>query len=559
MNIRRLRLITGSILFTYLATHFLNHSLGLISLESMEAGRIWFLALWRNPLGTIAFYGSLLTHFFLALWAIYQRHHLRMPFWEALQLVLGLCIPPLLATHFVGTRLAYEWYGVEDLYAKTVLALWHNNPTNGVRQALLVAIAWTHGCIGLFFSLRLRPWYPRYAVLFFATALLLPVLALLGFVQAGREVEFLIARDPNWIENLKQTTNALGAGEGRDLLQVHNGIIYGFWASLGGVLLARLIRQLVQRRSRVRITYPQTREVQVPRGFTVLEASRFAGIPHASVCGGRGRCSTCRIRVSQGLSRQPPPSATEQRVLRRIGAPPNVRLACQLRPVGHVTVTPLLPPNAQASDGFGQPSYLAGQERTIAVMFADLRTFTGIAEQKLPYDLVFLLNSYFEAVGEAIVGAGGEVDKFIGDGVMALFGVESGPEEGCRQALAAARSMVERVERLSRSLGDELAQPLKIGIGIHCGAAVVGRMGYGATVHVTAIGDTVNVASRLQDATKEYGCQLVISDEVAKQSGLNTTSLPRHELTVRNRREALSIFVVDDLSMLENDLRAAVD
>jgi adenylate cyclase len=558
MNIRRLRLITGSILFTYLATHFLNHSLGLVSLDAMEAGRFWFLALWRNPLGTIAFYGSLLAHFFLALWAIYQRHHLRMPLWEALQLVLGLCIPPLLATHFVGTRLAYEWYGVEDLYAKTVLALWLNNPTNGVRQALLVAIAWTHGCIGLFFSLRLRPWYPRYAVLLFATALLLPVLALLGFVQAGREVEFLIARDPNWIEQLKQATRALGAGEGRDLLQVHNGIVYGFWASLGGVLLARWLRQLVQRRSRVRITYPQAREVQVPRGFSVLEASRFAGIPHASVCGGRGRCSTCRVRVSQGLSRQPPPSATEQKVLRRIGAPPNVRLACQLRPVGHVTVTPLLPPNAQAIDGFGQPSYLAGQERTIAVMFADLRTFTGIAEQKLPYDLVFLLNSYFEAVGEAIVGAGGEVDKFIGDGVMALFGVESGPEEGCRQALAAARSMVERVDRLSRSLGDELAQPLKIGIGIHCGPAIVGCMGYGATVHVTAIGDTVNVASRLQDSTKEYGCQLVISDEVAKQSGLNTSALPRHELAVRNRREALSIFTVDDLSMLENDPRLAV-
>src|SRR5512145_103683 len=98
MNIRRLRLITGSVLFTYLATHFLNHALGLISLDAMEDGRIWFLALWRNPIGTAAFYGSLLIHFGLALWAIYQRHHLRMPFWEALQLVLGLCIPPLLAT-----------------------------------------------------------------------------------------------------------------------------------------------------------------------------------------------------------------------------------------------------------------------------------------------------------------------------------------------------------------------------------------------------------------------------------------------------------------------------
>ena len=558
MNVRRTRLVTGVILLTYLSTHLLNHSLGLISLEAMEAGRVWFLALWRNAAGTTALYGSLLVHFGLALWAIYQRHHLRMPLWEALQLALGLCIPPLLAVHFVGTRMAYEWHGVEDSYAKTVMTLWYTSPVHGVRQALLIAIAWTHGCIGFHFWLRLRSWYSRHAALFFAFALLLPVLALLGFVQAGRQIEFLIARDPGWIEHIKQTTNALGAGEGQDLVQLHEGIILGFWACLAGVLLARLIRHLTQRRSRVRIIYPQAREVQVPRGFSVLEASRFAGVPHASVCGGRGRCSTCRIRITQGFSRQPLPSAAEQKVLQRIGAPPNVRLACQLRPTGAIAVAPLLPANAQARDGFGQPAYLAGQERTIAVLFADLRTFTGIAEHKLPYDLVFLLNSYFETVGECITGAGGMVDKFIGDGVMALFGVEAGPQEGCRQALVAARGMVEQVSRLSESLADEIAQPLKIGIGIHCGPAVVGRMGYGTTVHVTAIGDTVNVASRLQDSTKEYNCQLVISEEVAKQSGLNTIEFTGHELTVRNRKEALIIFVVEDVAALVTDRNVAI-
>lgn len=558
MNVRRTRLVTGVILLTYLSTHLLNHSLGLISLEAMEAGRVWFLALWRNAAGTTALYGSLLVHFGLALWAIYQRHHLRMPLWEALQLALGLCIPPLLAVHFVGTRMAYEWHGVEDSYAKTVMTLWYTSPVHGVRQALLIAIAWTHGCIGFHFWLRLRSWYSRHAALFFAFALLLPVLALLGFVQAGRQIEFLIARDPGWIEHIKQTTNALGAGAGQDLVQLHEGIILGFWACLAGVLLARLIRHLTQRRSRVRIIYPQAREVQVPRGFSVLEASRFAGVPHASVCGGRGRCSTCRIRITQGFSRQPLPSAAEQKVLQRIGAPPNVRLACQLRPTGAIAVAPLLPANAQARDGFGQPAYLAGQERTIAVLFADLRTFTGIAEHKLPYDLVFLLNSYFETVGECITGAGGMVDKFIGDGVMALFGVEAGPQEGCRQALVAARGMVEQVSRLSESLADEIAQPLKIGIGIHCGPAVVGRMGYGTTVHVTAIGDAVNVASRLQDSTKEYNCQLVISEEVAKQSGLNTIEFTGHELTVRNRKEALIIFVVEDVAALVTDRNVAI-
>ena len=558
MNVRRTRLITGLILLTYLMTHLVNHSLGLISLDAMEAGRVWFLALWRNPVGTTALYGSLLIHFGLALWAIYQRHHLRMPLWEALQLTLGLCIPPLLAVHFVGTRLTYEWYGVEDSYAKIVLTLWKLSPIYGIRQALLIVIAWTHGCIGFHFWLRLRPLYPRYAALFFMVALLLPVLALLGFAQAGHEIDFLIARDPGWVEQTKRRANALGADEGQDLVSIYNGIIVGFWACLGGVLAARTIRQINQRRSRVRITYPEGREAQVPRGFSVLEASRFAGFPHASVCGGRGRCSTCRIRVTQGLSILAPASASEQRVLQRIGAPPNVRLACQLRPPGNISVTPLLPANAQPSDGYAQPSYLAGQERTIAVLFADLRTFTGIAEQKLPYDLVFLLNSYFEAVGEAIVGAGGTVDKFIGDGVMALFGVDSGPEEGSRQALAAAKTMVANVGALSQSLAEELAEPLKIGVGIHCGQAVVGRMGYGTTVHLTAIGDTVNVASRLQDLTKEYSCQLIISEQVAEQAGLAVSAFPRHELTVRNRREALAIFVVENVETLGTGGRVAL-
>ena len=558
MNIRRTRLTTGLILLTYLATHLINHSLGLISLEAMEAGRVWFLALWRNPVGTTALYAALLTHFGLALWAIYQRHHLRMRLWEALQLTLGLCIPPLLAVHFVGTRLTYEWYGVEDSYAKIVLTLWKLSPIHGARQALLIVIAWIHGCIGFHFWLRLRPFYSRYASLFFAGALLLPVLALLGFVQAGREIDFLVARDPGWIDQIKRATNALGPSEGQDLVSVYNGIIVGFWACLGVVLVARTIRQINQRRSRIRITYPEAIEVQVPRGFSVLEASRFARIPHASVCGGRGRCSTCRIRVSHGLARQPLPSEAEQKVLQRVGAPPNVRLACQLRPTGDISVTPLLPANAEPSDGFAQPSYLAGQERTIAVLFADLRTFTGIAEQKLPYDLVFLLNSYFESVGDAISGAGGIVDKFIGDGVMALFGVDSGPEEGCRQALAAAKAMVGNVNTLSSALAEELAQPLKIGVGIHCGPAIVGRMGYGTTFHLTAIGDTVNVASRLQDSTKEYNCQLIISEEVARQAGLNVSGLPRHDLTVRNRREALAIFVVEDVETLATGPSAAV-
>ncbi|HLN85107.1 MAG TPA: adenylate/guanylate cyclase domain-containing protein, partial [Candidatus Limnocylindrales bacterium] len=535
MNVRRTRLVTGLILLSYLSTHLLNHSLGLISLDAMEWGRQWFLMLWRNPVGTLALYGALLTHLSLAFWALYQRRHLRMALAELLQLLFGLTIPVLLSIHIVGTRLNHELFGVDDSYTLMVMTLWHVSPMDGLRQSILVLVAWTHGCIGFHYWLRLKPWYSRFAPYFLALALLLPVLGLLGFVSAGREVSNLIARQPDWIERFLAAAKIPPRSEREIIYLINDGVLITIAVALALALLARVARSLYERRIQICIIHSDGKEVLVPRGFSVLEASRLAGIPHASVCGGRGRCSTCRIRVSQGLSSLPQPSASELRVLQRVGAAANVRLACQLRPTTDVTVTRLLPADAQASDGYAQPAYLAGQERTIAVLFADLRTFTGIAEHKLPYDLVFLLNRYFESVGAAITEAGGIVDKFIGDGVMALFGVDSGPQEGCRHGLSAAKAMVEQVDALSRTLAEDLDEPLRIGIGIHCGPAVVGRMGYGSSIHLTAIGDTVNVASRLQDLTKEFKCQLVISEEVARQSGVNIAEMPRQEVTVRNR------------------------
>jgi len=553
MIVRRVRLVSGLVLLTYLATHFINHAFGLISLEAMEAGRIWFLVLWRNPLATAVLYGALVTHLGLAFYSLYRRRHLRMPLWEALQLVLGLTIPLFLAAHIAGTRLAHELFDVKDSYAIIVLSLWNVSPLNGIRQATLVIVAWMHGCIGLHFWLRLRPWYSRVVPILFSVALLLPVLALLGFAEAGREISDLMARQPDWFDRTLLAAN-VPRGQQRELLAtVQNWTLQGYVITLALVLLARAIRYAIERRSRFRLTYPEGIEVAVPRGLTVLEASRFAGIPHTSVCGGRGRCSTCRIRVVSGCDSLPPAKPAEVRVLQRVGASPNVRLACQLRPTADLSITPLVPASGQAWHGFMQPSYLAGEERNIAVLFADLRSFTGMAEHKLPYDLVFILNSYFKTAGEAVTRAGGVVDKFVGDGVMALFGIETDPNDGCRRALNAANEIVNGVNQLSQLLAAELAEPLAIGVGIHSGPAVVGRMGYGSAVSLTAIGDTVNVASRLQDLTKEYGCQLVISKEVAQHAGVNVDSFPRYESTVRNRREALTIYVIKDLQSGVNE------
>jgi adenylate cyclase len=542
------RTVTGLVLLAYLTTHFLNHALGLVSLAAMEAGRPWFLLLWRSALGTVLLYGSLVTHFGLALRSLYRRRHLRLAAWEATQLLLGLAIPPLLATHITATRIAWAIFDAPDTYARVVIGFWIFRQDMGVLQILLVVIAWTHGCVGLHFWLRLKPWYRRRAPWLFATALLLPVLALLGASQAGKEVARL-AREPAWLQATVLRPDPRSAADRVLQERIRDGILAAVGASLGVVLLARAARRLHERRRVVRVTYPGGRQVTVPLGTTVLEASRFAGIPHASVCGGRARCSTCRVRVIEGAELLPPASAVELRVLRRVGAAPSIRLACQLRPTRDLSVTPLLSASAGPADALGHTPG-AGREQEVTVLFADLRGFTQIAERRLPYDVVFLLNQYFAAVGGAITRSGGLANQFTGDGVMALFGVERGLDAGARQALAAAREIVLSLQRLSATLAAELRAPFRIGIGVHCGPAVVGRMGFGETEYLTAVGDTVHVASRLEQLTKEYGCELVVSEAVALRAGLDVSAFPRHEAMVRNRQEPLAIRVIADAGAL---------
>jgi adenylate cyclase len=546
--VRQMRLGAAFVLLTYLVLHFLNHALGLVSLAAMEAGRWWFLALWRSVPGTLALYGAITVHGVLALWLLYQRRSLRMPAWEAAQYGLGLLLPALLVYHVVGTRIAWWQAGTEDRYARLLLAYWMLAPERGAWQVVALTVAWTHACIGLHYWLRFRPWYPRAAAWLLAAALLLPAAALAGFVAGGREV-LALARTPGWADILTRQTHPPGAAEAAELVRVRSGFLDAYLGALLVVVTARGVRALWQRRRSVRIAYPGRRVVTVPLGFTILDASRTGGIPHASVCGGRGRCSTCRVHVARGLEHLPAASEAEQRVLARVGAAADVRLACQTRPLRDVSVVPLLLPSIAPGQALGA-DVRQGRESEIAVLFADLRGFTRMAENKLPYDVVFFLNRYFEAVGTAITGAGGLTNQFTGDGVMALFGTEDGPAAGCRQALAAARAMVERLAALSAELAGDLPTPMRIGIGIHAGPAVVGQMGWGQSFYLTAVGDTVHVAARLEQATKDYGAELVVSEAVARYAQVDLSAFPGHDLAVRNRAGHVGVRVIARVAAL---------
>ena len=197
----------------------------------------------------------------------------------------------------------------------------------------------------------------------------------------------------------------------------------------------------------ITVSYPD-RQVRVPKGLSVLEASLRFNVPHASVCGGRARCSTCRVRVVSDRGALPRPSGREAFVLERVGAgaDPSIRLACQLRPQTDIAVIPILPPNVGADFVRNRQRINIGEERYVVSMFVDMRGSTKLAEARLPFDIVFLINRFVEAASQAVIEAGGQPNQFVGDGLLALFGLDVDPPTACRQALRAAAMVASNVD-----------------------------------------------------------------------------------------------------------------
>ena len=379
---------SGLILFSYIGAHLLNHALGLISLDTAEAGMEIAIEVWYSPLGTLLLYGAAATHFVMALWAVYERRTFRLPPAELLRIALGFTLPILLIGHAASTRLAYEIFGLDADYARVVSNLWATGSQGW--QLGLMAPGWLHGCLGLHFAFSRRPLYRQLRFVLFAVALLLPVLSALGFLAMGRELAANPAVAAAALEYLSPENDAQRLA----IEQWKNGLLNGYFSIIGAAFIAREIRNLLERRRKrlIAISYPG-RTVRVPRGWSVLEASRSFHLPHASMCGGRARCSTCRVRVTAGEDFCPPAGSDEQATLDRIGAPPDVRLACQLRPRGDISVVPLV---RTARPVYRQTAPQRSGEREIVVLVCDFRNRAELAGDHLPQDLLYVLTLYVE-------------------------------------------------------------------------------------------------------------------------------------------------------------------
>jgi adenylate cyclase len=549
IGVRQVRLACGLVMFSYIFSHFFNHALGNVSYALMEKWLTFHIWWWRIPAVNVTLYGAAAIHFSLGLWALYARRHFRYTIAEITQLLLGLSIPLWLASHFGVVRVAGWVLGRDPVnYAAPLFAYWVARPHMIAVQFALLTVAWTHACIGLYFWLRMKPFFKWAAPILLAVAVLLPPLAMIGAHHGAEEV-IALAKDPQWRADHINTMPPPQRALIDDITLFYFPI--GYAAALVLVFVARGVRNLRERRGgMVTISYPD-KQVRVPKGLSVLEASLRFKVPHASVCGGRARCSTCRVRVVGDRTSLPRPSRREAFVLDRVGAgDPSIRLACQLRPQTDIAVIPILPPHVGAEFVRNRRRTNIGEERYIVSMFVDMRGSTRFSEERLPFDIVFLINRFVDAACQAVTEAGGQPNQFVGDGVLALFGLGVDRATACRQALRAASLAVAKVAYLNHQFATEVRVPIQYGIGIHAGDVIVGDIDFRDRTVFTAVGDAVNVAARLQDMTKTLQCRVVLSEEVAATAGIALDSLERHRVEIRGRREPMTVFATDDPTVL---------
>lgn len=543
----RLRIASGLVLFTYALTHFLNIGLGMLSPELMDRAQDWRQVVTRSLPGTVLLYGAFLVHMTLALVKLAGRGTLRMPFWEAAQILLGLIIPLLLVAHLIHTRTAHEIHGVNDEMGYIMLLI--HGTWDGWKQSLLLLIVWVHGCVGLHFWLRGKSWWRRSQPVLIALATLVPAFALSGFLIEGRRMKQLFA-DPETRDALYVLFNFPDQEVFGALIALTGQIRWAFGAILVAALIAYVVRYVRTRQRSVRIRYVSGNEITAPKGLTLLEMSRLRGIPHASLCGGRGRCTTCRVVIEQGAHLLHPPSEAEARSLAAVGAEDNTRLACQIRPQEPMTIFRVFQPDGRRKFR-GHASQ--GEEKELALLFLDMRGFTARTTGQLPYDVVFLLNRFFDAIVPAIHEEGGTVDKYLGDGFLAVFETADAASSA-QAALRAIEKIAQGLVEFNATLAREGQSPVAIGIGAHLGDVVLGEIGAAGNAPRTLIGDTVNTASRIEGVTKEFGVQALISAPLLKAAGHDVPADQLTALTLRGLTEPLDAWPVERADTLARHL-----
>jgi adenylate cyclase len=543
---RSSRLWSGVILMVFVTSHLLNHALGIFGVEVMGWAQEWRVLVWRSWPGTILLLGAVAVHVALSLRRAISRRTWRMPRMEALQIVLGILIPILLVSHVVSTRVMSSLANIDDSYVNILRNLW---PAHALMQSMAVVVVWCHGIIGLHYAFHVRRWYKPLKTPLALVAIILPILALAGFVAAGREAVRLPAPlESRTAEQLAQFYTALSNGRM---------MIVAVLALAVAWIAFRVIRSRLA--AHVAIRYTGHGEVNATPGMTLLEISRANSIPHPSACGGRGRCSSCRVLVLEGQDGLEPPNGIEQRMLDRIRASQHVRLACQIRPRADISVRVLLGGQQSPVDsGLEGDSFEWGVEEELTVLFADMRGFATLAQNQLPADLIILLNRVMGEMIQAVEARGGRIAMIQTDGIMAVFGMGGKLRAGSRAALHAAADILKAVHLVNKDIRAALPLPIRVGIGIHSGPVILSRAEDNAGgQRMVVIGEAVVVASRLEEVTKEFAADCVISTRTIAAAGFSPPATAERPVHYKNGATPVLVHAFGDRQELRSLLGRA--
>ncbi len=264
---------------------------------------------------------------------------------------------------------------------------------------------------------------------------------------------------------------------------------------------------------------PDNKKIEISSDETILTASIRKEIPHLSACGGVGKCSTCRISILSGLKNCSERTEHEIKLAKRLNLPDTIRLACQTKVCGKVKYRRLLLDkrdlslNSQLSS---KKTGSVGTVRNLTIMFCDIKGFTPFSESLSAYDVIFILNRYFSIMREIILKNGGEVNNYIGDAILAIFGLKESRQQILR-TVNTGLQMLKAMDEFKKYLKDAYDRTFDMRIGIHNGEVIVGSVGYGDDKKLTVIGDVVNIASRIEATNKDAGTRLLISENAYSQ------------------------------------------
>ena len=562
--IRKIRIFSGVILFAYVLMHLSNHSLNIFSIDLADNIRErYFAVIWQHPFGLVLLYLSLFAHLILGFLSVLTRKSFKMSVKDWVQIIFPILALLFLAQHIAASFIITKIFGGSETYSLLFAAIGSGEKSamimDAVFYSLMIIFIWTHGVIGLDAYLKQQAvhhgkysFYMNYPSFFKFVYWIIPIGAVLGWLSGLRDMSFIAQ-----IKSLElgiPAQNYFGSiimkhipVEAFPVVLAVEPIVMKYYPLVILFVVLVCIFNIVRARffGRIVVNYPGGESVSIPKGTTVLEASRMGGIPHQSVCGGRGRCTTCRIKVTGYEAMLPAPSGHEIKAIERVGLDDKVRLACQLKPTSNISVQPLLNPD-NTLETVRSARALTGKEQETVVLFVDLRDFTKLSEKKLPYDVVYILNKYYAVCGEIIEKNGGRLDKFIGDGIMAIFDAESKTDVNSRNAVISANEISKSMKTLNSELKTDFSEDMRFGMGIHAGSMIVGMMGYGKTVTETAVGDNVNIAARLEELSKTYRCELVVSKYVADKARVDTNKLKPKLVDIRGRKEALEVFTFEN-------------